>query len=54
MSREAREEITAIFPEIINLDYAPQSAHLIPLGKLQKELVARHVKNNKKVLEHQQ
>ena len=51
MSPEAREEITTLFPEISTLDYAPQPVHLIPLGKLQKELVARHLKNTKNVLE---
>jgi hypothetical protein len=50
MSPEAREEIMAIFPEISSLDYTPQAAYPIPLNKHQKELVARHVKNNKKVL----
>lgn len=54
ISAEARDEILAIFPEVGNLDYSPHTVHLTPCGKLQKELVARHVKNNKSVLEHKQ
>ena len=50
LSREAREEILTIFPEVAELDYAPEPAHCIPSGKLQKQLIARHVKNNKPVL----
>jgi hypothetical protein len=45
MSSEAREEITTIFPKIGELDYAPEPARFIPLGKLQKELIFRHLKN---------
>lgn len=54
ISAEARDEIIAIFPELADLDYLPPSSHLIPCGKLQKKLVARHVKNNKSVLEYKQ
>ncbi|MDG1530309.1 MAG: Hint domain-containing protein [Paracoccaceae bacterium] len=45
MSVEAREEITTIFPEIRELDYTTTPVRFIPQGKLQKNLVARHLKN---------
>lgn len=47
LSPEVREEIIAIFPEIADLDYAPTTARFIPEGRLQKQLVARHLKNSK-------
>ena len=47
---EARDEILAIFPEIAEIGYSPRPARLIPSGKLQKQIVARHLKNNKPVL----
>ena len=46
ISLEAQEEILAIFPEITKLDYSPKSARFIPLDKLQKKLIARHLKNS--------
>jgi hypothetical protein len=45
MSREAREEILTILPEVYDLGYVPEPACHIPSGKLQKNLVARHIKN---------
>ena len=50
LSPEAREEILTIFPEVAKLDYSPEPAGYIPPGKLQKQLVARHAKNNKPLL----
>ncbi|MEP2028744.1 MAG: Hint domain-containing protein [Paracoccaceae bacterium] len=47
ISSKAREEIMTIFPQIAELDYAPQPACYIPPGRLQKKLIARHLKNNK-------
>lgn len=47
LSQEAREEILMIFPEIADLDYKPEPARVIPCGKMQKQLVARHLKNKK-------
>ncbi|MEP1766776.1 MAG: Hint domain-containing protein [Sulfitobacter sp.] len=46
---EAVQEISALFPEILNPEFIPVSAAYIPSGKKQSELVARHVKNNKKL-----
>ena len=48
-SPEGREEILALFPELIEgfLD----SAALIPANGKQRELIRRHAKNNKSVLE---
>ena len=50
LSPEAREEILTIFPEVNELDYSPEPARYIPPRKLQKQLVARHAKNNKPLL----
>ena len=50
ISPEARTEILSIFPEIVELKHAPKPARLIPAPKLQKQLVARHLKNNQPVL----
>lgn len=48
VSPEARKEIEAIFPAICEPDFAPEPARHIPqTGKLIKELVGRHTKNNK-------
>lgn len=46
VSPEALEEILTIFPEVAELDYTPEPARLIPPGKQQKQLVARHLKNS--------
>lgn len=50
ISDAAREEICTLFPEISELDYTPEPARYIPPGKLQKQLVERHLKNNKPLL----
>lgn len=44
---EAREELLTIFPELLDQDLTPTAARLIPKGKHQKQLAARHLKNNK-------
>jgi hypothetical protein len=41
------EEIMTIFPEVAALNYAPEPACYIPSGQHQKQLIARHRKNNK-------
>ena len=46
LSEESRDEILTIFPEIAELDYVPTPARFIPKGKQQKELVARHLRND--------
>lgn len=48
--REARAELEALFPEMAMLDYEAISAAFIPSGKLQKELIARHLKNAKSMI----
>jgi Ca2+-binding RTX toxin-like protein len=51
LSPETREEITQLFPEISVPGYVPTPARPIPAkGKLIKQLVARHAKNNKVLL----
>jgi len=47
----ARAELEHLFPQLCMHDYQPISAALIPSGKVQKQLVARHLKNNKALLE---
>jgi len=46
LSPEALEELVAIFPEVLGME-SPCPAYQIPIGKLQKQFVARLVKNNK-------
>ncbi|MEL6684759.1 MAG: Hint domain-containing protein [Pseudomonadota bacterium] len=50
VSRETRDEILAMFPEIADLGYTPKPARYIPSGKLQKKLIERHVRNAKALL----
>ena len=50
ISPEARTEILSIFPEIAELEFAPKPACPIPSGKLQKQLIERHIKNEKPLL----
>jgi hypothetical protein len=51
LSPETREEITQLFPEISAPGYVPTPARPIPAkGKLMKQLVTRHAKNNKVLL----
>ena len=51
LTPEAYTEITALFPEFKALDYQSTAARHIPDNKTQKQLVARHVKNNKTLIE---
>ena len=46
----ARDEILALFPEIAQIDYRPEPACFIPRRRLQKQAVARHLKNRQPVL----
>ncbi|SMR82376.1 Hemolysin-type calcium-binding repeat-containing protein [Aliiroseovarius halocynthiae] len=48
---EARDEILTIFPELLDAQHLPDPARLIPDMMLQKQLVARHAKNMKPLLE---
>jgi len=50
MPRAARAELFAIFPQLKNWTDAPQPAFQIPPGKLQRKLVARHLKHNRPLL----
>ena len=51
MSRGARQEILSLFPEVGESGYMPEPAFQIPSGKLQKNLIARHMKNNRSLLQ---
>jgi hypothetical protein len=50
LTSEGREEIYAIFPELYNMTVLPKPARCIPTGRLQKQLITRHSKNEKPVL----
>lgn len=45
------DEMNLLFPQFSQTDVTPEPARLIPKGKLQKQLVARHRCNKKGVLE---
>jgi len=48
ISASARKEIETLFPEICQPDFEPVATRLIPKkGKAMKQLVERHLKNNK-------
>ena len=51
LSSESRQEIFTIFPELAELDYVANPARPIPRGRLQAQLIARHLKNNKPLLQ---
>jgi len=51
MPLDARQEIVTLFPEVGELGYTPRPAFQIPPGKLQKSLIARHLKNNRSLLQ---
>ncbi|MGB7244370.1 MAG: Hint domain-containing protein [Sulfitobacter sp.] len=48
---QAREEILALFPEVAELGYSPRPAVHIPPGKLQKQLIVRHLESNTPLLQ---
>ncbi|MEP5758256.1 MAG: Hint domain-containing protein [Litoreibacter sp.] len=48
LSREAQEELSIIFHNLHTLE----SAYFIPSGKLQKQLISRHLRNEKPLLTH--
>ncbi|MEE9387721.1 MAG: Hint domain-containing protein [Paracoccaceae bacterium] len=50
LDADTRQEILAIFPEISKENYTPEPARYIPSDQRQKQLVARHLKNNKPIL----
>lgn len=51
LGAQARNEIARILPETNRSDYAPVSALPIPEGRRQKNLIARHCKHNKPLLQ---
>jgi hypothetical protein len=50
VSADARSEILTLFPELAFADATPRPARFIPCGRLQKQLIYRHAKNQKPVL----
>jgi len=48
---EAREEIETLFPGLLDSAEAPRPARLLPAGKRQKQLIARHARNRKPLLD---
>lgn len=49
--KDALQEIQTLFPELSAQDVLPEPALPIPSGRLQKQLVARHLKNKRSLLE---
>jgi hypothetical protein len=50
LSKAQREEFASLFPEVDEIGYRGTPAHTIPSGKLQKQLIQRHLKNEKNLL----
>jgi len=50
LSKAQRDEFASLFPEAGEIGYLEAPAHKIPSRMLQKELVRRHIKNEKNVL----
>ena len=51
ISPDARKEIFEIFPDLQKRLAVGEKAHLVPSGRRQKKLIARHLKNRKPILE---
>ncbi len=51
LSTAARQEIFGIFPELADVNHISDPARLIPRGRLQAQLITRHLKNNKPLLQ---
>lgn len=47
---DARREILQLFPHLADVSDRPEPARFIPCGRLQKQLIYRHAKNQKPVL----
>ena len=50
LSPAAREELIAIFPQLAEPDFAEDPAVPIPLGRRQRQLIARHIKNRRAIV----
>jgi ABC-type branched-subunit amino acid transport system ATPase component len=50
LSQEVREELFVIFPELADAKYQPQPARIMPDGATQKQIVGRHLKNDRALL----
>ncbi|WP_120499848.1 Hint domain-containing protein [Roseovarius sp. EL26] len=50
-STELREEILTLFPELTITDGAPRPALPLPSGKVSRQLIARHAKNQQPLLQ---
>ena len=50
LTEEARAELFDIFPDLLSESFLPTPAAFIPLGRQQKRLVARHIKNQKPLI----
>lgn len=51
ISHDARQELLTIFPELAQPDHCPDAARFIPVGKQQKQLVERHLKNKRTIID---
>lgn len=50
VSKEAREEIFAIFPELQDQDYVANAARPLVSGRAARQFASRHVKNNRELV----
>lgn len=50
LPRQACAEILTLFPEVTGVGHAPRSARFIPEGRLQKQLIARQVKQQRALI----
>ncbi|MEO9820864.1 MAG: Hint domain-containing protein [Paracoccaceae bacterium] len=51
LSPEAKQELETVFPDLLLSDFKKQDSSFFPDNKLQRQLVARHVKNQKKLID---
>jgi hypothetical protein len=51
LPKQSLKEISAIFPELAELSYIPKPAKPLPTGQEQKQLIARHIKNDQVLLQ---
>lgn len=51
MPDEALEEMRLLFPDLVAEAEAPEPSRYVPVGRAQKQLVARHAKNGKALLD---
>ncbi len=51
IEEQARDEIFELFPKLAQHNYIPNTARIVPTHKQQKQLIARHAQNNRKLIQ---